>query len=185
VNRRPAPVRLSAAVSTLLAVGLAGCGLLGPEVRPVDPVGNMPQPIGPKVEIGRGESLGIAWRYVVYQSDVGICTEVQLGSGGSSSSCGGAPPGQGQAGSAIALMGISSGTGSPTTIEGFATDEVEEVWIELTDGDRVPATLMALAPAGVDGQVWLAYVPAGRLLQQVVAIGADGDVLAEEPLDNP
>ena len=185
MNRRLPLVRLSAPVSGLLAVCLAGCGLLGPEVRPIEPVGNMPQPIGPKIEIGRGESLGIAWRYVVYQSDVGPCTEVQLGSGGSNSSCGGAPPNPGQAGSSIALMGIGTGTASPTTIEGFATDEVEEVWIELADGDRVPATLMALAPAGMDGQVWLAYVPEGRLLQQVVAIGPDGDVLAEQPLDNP
>jgi len=180
VSLRPTHVRLSAAVSGLLAIGIAGCGLLGAEVRP-DPAGNMPQPIGPKIEIGRGESLGVVWRYVVYQSDMGLCTEVELGSG-TSSGCGGGPPGP-EPGSAIGLMSIGSATGAPTTIEGFAADDVEEVWIELQDGDRVSATLMPLARAGMDGQVWLAFVPDGRRLQQVVAIGADGDVLGEESLD--
>ena len=183
MNRRLIPVRPSAALSALLAVGLAGCGLLAPQVRPIDPAGGVPQPIGPKIEIGRGESLGVAWRYVVYQSDMGVCTEVEVAAG-TSSSCGGGPPGPDAAGSAIGLMGIGTASGGPTTIEGFATDEVVEVWVDLQDGDRVSATLMALAPAGMNGRVWLAFVPEGRLLQRVVAIGADEGILGEQPLDN-
>lgn len=152
MNRGPTLLRLSGPVSLLLAVGLAGCGFFGPEVRPIDPVGELPEPIGPVVEIGRGESLGVTWRYLVFESAMGFCTEIELAGGPGSASCGGDAPGPEPAGSALGLMSVGSATGSPTAIEGFATDEVEDVSIELQDGGRVQASLMPLRLRALAGR---------------------------------
>ena len=160
----------------LLVSVLAGCGLLLSQPEPGPPDG-LPRTDRAGREIGRGESLGIQWRYLVYQSDMGFCTKIE-GPGGSS--CGGAVPGSDPAAGAVGLISIGSGTGAPSSIEGFATDEVDEVWIELRGGRRMPATLMPLAPAGHDGQLWLAFVPEGLAIEEATAIGADGEILGSQ-----
>lgn len=153
---------------------LAGCTLLQPQVRPVPGVDPAMEnaPIGPTLELGRGESLGMRWRYLVWESRLGTCTSIDFGEGGGSS-CGGeigAQPG----GAAVRLSGMGSGTGMPTTIEGFATDDVTAVVIVTDDGERVPATLVSLAPAGAVGQAFIAIVPADRSPSRVVGLDANG-----------
>jgi len=164
------------------AIAMAGCAFGGVGGALAEPPAGMPAPTGPMIEIGRGQSLGIGWRYLVYESAEGTCTVVEQ-DGGGGGGCGG-EVGPGPGSSAIGLMSMGSGTGSPTTVEGFATDEVAEVWIERADGERVRAELMSLAPAGKEGAIFLAFVPEGRL-RQVVALSATGETIASEPLDNP
>ena len=168
----------------------AGCGLVPGLQEPAPPrFGPMGgdedlQPIGPVVEIGRGESLGISWRYSVHESAIGTCTTVESDGQLGGMSCGGAlgpePPG-----GALGVMSVGSGTGSPSTVDGFAADEVAEVWIRLENGGRVQAALMPLAPAGMQGHMFYAVVPAGRAMREVVALGEDGEELASQPLDHP
>jgi hypothetical protein len=176
-----ATVAVAAVAAVVCAAVLSACGFLLPQPGP----GELPEPIGPVVEIGRGESLGIQWRYSVYDSDMGFCTRIETDGGAGGSGCGGAAPGSDPAGGAIQLISFGTGTGSPSSIEGYASDEVAEVWIEVEGGARVAATLMPLAPAGLDGQLWLAYVPEGLELEEAVAIGADGEVLGRQPVNGP
>lgn len=142
-----------------------------------------PEAVGPVIEIGRGESLGVAWRYSVYESTMGVCVRLELAAGGEGVSCGGGL-GVDQARGAISLMGVGSGTGTPSQVEGFATDEVAAVWIE-TNGGRVPATLMSLGPAGLDGQIFLALIPGDRMMEAAVAIDAEGNELGRSAIDGP
>jgi len=173
--------RLAAALG-ILAVALASCGLAGfGGDRLATPAG-MPEAIGPIIEIGSGQVGGAAWQYSVYESDAGTCTRVEFPDS-TSETCGpglGLMPGDRQ----MSLSGVGTGTGMPTQIEGFATADVAEVWLE-TDAGRVPATLMALAPAGLDGQAFLAFVPPGQAVSAVFALDADGDEIGREPVDVP
>lgn len=165
------------------AIVLGGCNILAPQVRPVpgdDPAMDI-APIGPTIELGSGEALGIRWRYLIWESRMGTCTSLELAAGGGGTSCGGEvgriPPG-----AAATLSGIGSGTGMPTTIEGFATGEVAAIVIETRQGDRVPATLMSLAPAGADGQAFVALVPSDRSPVRMVALGGRGDEIGSEEI---
>jgi hypothetical protein len=182
-----------ASVSGALALGvmlLAACGLLpvvqDPE-QPMGPIRGMEldmQPVGPVVEIGRGESVGISWRYTVHESALGTCTSVESDGQVGGTSCGGTlgpePPG-----AVLSLMSWGTSTGFPSTVEGFAAEEVATAWIRLETGGRAPATLMSLEPVGMDGQLFYAVIPAGQGLNEVVALDEQGEVLATEPLDHP
>jgi hypothetical protein len=179
--------RLCLLALSVCALATTGCSLILGEPlggAPAQPPEGMPPAIGPTVEIGRGESLGIGWRYLVYESEMGTCTVVEQGPDMRGGGCGGAL-GPAPGSSAIGLSSVGSSTGSPTTIEGFATDEVNEVWIEVADGEPVRAELMSLAPAEREGAIFLAFVPEGLRLVQVVGLGDAGQVVDEEPLTNP
>jgi hypothetical protein len=175
-----------AAIVVIGAALLAGCSFLAPEPSPPGPH-EMPEPIGPVVEIGRGESARGPWRYTVYESQIGTCTRIEfLDVGGEGpSSCGGTlrvePPG-----AAVSLLGVGSGTGAPWTVEGTASDDVAQLWIEVSDGGRVPVVpLMSLEPAGLDGQIFYVELPDDRRPRALVAIDTDGETLSEVPIDAP
>ena len=85
-----------------------------------------PEPIGPVTEIGRGESLGVPWRFWVYDSTLGMCTRLELDGGGGGESCGGTL-GADPAAGPIGVMSVGTGTGTPSSVEGFASDEVAAV----------------------------------------------------------
>jgi hypothetical protein len=171
-------------VTAILAVALlAGCALPGfSELRGgATPDVDAPvelQPIGPVVELGRGEAHGFAWRYTVWESRMGSCWSIESPSGGSTS-CGGAL-GSGQM--PLSVAGVSSGTEMPFVVDGFAGAEVASVAVALADGARVPATLVSLGRMGVAGNAFIAVIPAGRPPLEVVALDANGGVVAREPL---
>lgn len=162
----------------LVAPVLIGCGLL-PIVEPAAPIEGMPAKAGPTIELGRGTTLGVDWRYAVYPSDIGWCTQIDHGpGGGGGSACGGQliPAGP------LTLTGAGSGTDMPNYVEGIASDDVAAVWAETADGERAPAILMSLAPAGFEGQVVIAWLSPDDDWESVVALGADGTELGRESI---
>ena len=143
----------------------------------------MPEAIGPVVELGRGQSLGVAWRYSIYESTMGLCTRVEMEAViGTSESCG-VTIGDEAAGP-ISVMAVGTGTGVPSQVEGYATDVVREVWID-TDAGPVPATLMSLEPGSMDGQVFFALVPGDRHIRDAVAVDASGQEVGRAAVDAP
>ncbi len=163
---------------------LAGCGLM-PQVEPVrpDPGGDADiQPIGPVVEIGQGHGpTNGPWRYEIYESRIGTCTRVVFEERGGEGplGCGGTlalePPG-----AAISLMSYGSSSDSGWSIEGIASDDVAEVWVELRNGARVAAApLMPLEQVDLSGKLF--YVEAGieREPVRLVAVGSDGAIVGE------
>jgi hypothetical protein len=85
----------------------------------------------------------------------------------------------------LMVNGISSSTRDPHVVEGLASDEVAEVWLEGPGGNRLQAVLMPLARAGREGQVFVAFVPRDVSYDSVVALDAAGEVAAREPLELP
>ncbi len=154
-----------------------------------DPWGNDPDliPIGPIVEIGRGEALASGpFTFSVYQSRLGTCTMYRFTEldGRGPLGCGGAleiDPADG----ALGPPSFGSATDAPWSIDGLASDEVAEVWIEIADGDRVRvAPLMSLRPAGLRGQVYFVELVHEDRPVAVVALDAAGRELDRERIDS-
>ncbi len=134
----------------LMAIAIAGCAFPGLQTEPMPTSLGRPEPIGPVTEIGRGASLGVSWRLWVYDSTLGMCTRLEL-DGGGGESCGGTL-GADPAAGPIGVMSVGTGTGTPSSVEGFASVGVAAVWIE-TNAGRVHATLMSLGAVGLNGQM--------------------------------
>jgi hypothetical protein len=161
-----------------LGVVLAGCTLVR-EVDP-DPAAIPGGPLeamgadatGPVIELGRGRTLGAGWRYSIYQSGEGWCTQLEMIST-ASSSCGALAP----LDSAFGGVGVSGPSDGPAPVEGIVSPEVAEVWIEDSTGERFETTLMSLAAAGIEGNAFVGFGPENVPLVSVTALNADGDVL--------
>jgi len=163
---------------------LAGCrGGSAPDTERIPdgeprPLQGMAIATGPVVVLGRGQSFGLGWRYAAYPSADGTCFIVETGSGIGGGSCG----------SVIwedAIFGgvsVGTGTDQPQVIEGLVSPDVAALWITTVGGQDVEARLMSLAPMGLEGQAFLAIVPAGMELRAAVALDAEGGELATNDL---
>ena len=167
----------------VVAIGmtLVACAFPGLEPEREPPPAGMPRPIGPVVEIGTGEFEGVAWRYSIYESTHGICTRLEAGDAGTSEACGGVIAGGPEP---IALVGVGTTTDGPSHVEGHVSDEVAGVWIE-THAGSVAATLMSLAPVGLDGQAFIAYVPRHWRMRDAVAVNEDRHEIGRAAIDVP
>jgi hypothetical protein len=167
-----------------LAVALAGCGLvrdvdLEPAAIPDGPLEALgAEASGPVIELGSGRTLGVGWRYSIYQSGEGWCTQLERASA-SSSSCGDLAP----LDTAFGGVGFSGPSDGPAPVEGIVSNEVAEVWLEDSTGERFETTVMSLAAAGLDRKAFVGFGPENVPLVSVTALNADGDVL--ETFDLP
>jgi len=173
-------VRLrTAVVATLLGGLIGGCGLTrvqepDPGEIPDGPLQAMNDATGPITEVGRGRSLGVGWRYLVYESADGFCTQLDT-SGMSGSGCGEALL---AADAVFGMVGSVMSDGStPVVVDGVVSSDVAEVLVTLAGGRRVEATLMSLESAGLDGQAFVAFAPAGAAVEAATAIDDAGEVL--------
>ena len=178
---RRAPLALLGAM-----LALAGCGIVAVEGQPepaeipsgpLRAVGN--DAVGPITAVGSGRTLGIGWRYAVYDTADGVCTQLEMSSV-TSGGCGPAP--------LISEGSVFGGTGSgggdpdgasafPTPVHGIVGSQVAEVSIVTESGQRFPTTLMSLASAGHDAQAFVGFVPEGETAASVVASDAAGGAL--------
>ncbi len=140
--------------------------------------------VGPVTEVGSGRTLGIGWRYAIYDTADGICTQLELASL-SSGTCGSLP--LISEGSVFGGVGANGGPGaaseSPSPVDGIVSSQVAAVWIETASGGRIAATLMPLAGAGHDATAFVGFVPAGETATGVVATDAAGELV--ETFDLP
>ena len=178
------------ATTLLLLVVMTGCGIArldgGPDAAeipggPVEAIGA--EAIGPVSEVGTGRTLGIGWRYAIFESNDGICTQLELSSQ-TNTGCG--PPPLLAEGSVIGW--ISDGGGpdpdaGPRPYDGVVSSDVAEVWLRTESGGRIATTLMSLAEAGIDGKAFVGFAPGDQSVTGVVAVDADGEEL--ETFDLP
>ena len=183
-------VRRPALALAVLALGLAGCGSIA-SVEGQPDVGQIPSgPLqatggdadGPVTEVGSGRTLGIGWRYSIYASADGICTQLELANM-ASAGCGSGPliPEDSVFGSIGSSGGGPGGPGTaaetPTPVEGIVTSRAAAVWIVTDSGARLPTTLMSLEVADHDAKAFVGFLPADQIAARVVATDADGEVL--------
>ena len=165
----------------LATLVLAGCSFLNPQPGQDPAVPGMDEdtaPLGPVVEVGRGQTVRGEFRYLVWESRLGTCTRVEFADGDGPMSCGGTL----RSLQSVELSSFGGGTGG-WDVEGRARDEVAEVWLDVETGARVPVPLLSLARAGLDGQVFYTAVAEEMRPVRLVALDADGEVIAEVPID--
>ena len=158
----------------LLATVLVGCQIVQVETRDpaAIPSGSLgaqgAEPTGPLVEVGSGTMSGIGWRFVVYPSEDGWCRQLETGTA-TMAGCGDPLP---EEGSAFGGVGHSG-----PTVEGIVTAETATVWVIAEGGGRLPATLMPLEEAGLEGQAFVGILPADEVATHLQAVKFNGDVL--------
>ena len=131
---------------------------------------------GPVTELGSGQAFDMGWRYVIYESAEGWCTELQMVEV-TSTGCGSdlLPPDGEHLGSAGAMTPLQSGV---TPVEGVVSDEIVTVWIIDERAGRIPATLMPLEPAGLEGQAFVGFMPPEGTPTHIQALALSGEILA-------
>ena len=158
-----------------LAVGLLGCDLVAvdtpdPAAIPsgsIEPEGGVAT--GPAVEVGSGMISGIGWRYVVFPSEDGWCTQLETVAV-TSTGCGDVLPKEGRA------FGVVSH--SERIVDGIVTDETATVWLVADGVSRiVPAMLMSLEAAGLEGQAFVGIAPVDANITHLQAYKLNGEVL--------
>lgn len=159
-------------VWVVLALTVSSCQLFQPAPDPAVPPPVGPEPIGPVIIIGQGIVPGGApWRYSVYESRDGWCTQLETGQGGQTN-CGVSfdiPQGR-----HVVLGGGGSATGIRDSYEGLASTEVAEVWLEGPGEVRVATALMEPGPVGKEVRVFVAFVPARTPISWIVAFDESG-----------
>ena len=165
------------AALALVAASLLGCTV--PPAESVDPAavpssslaphGDEPA-TGPVIELGSGTTLGVGWRYSIYESADGWCRQLETASG-TSVGCGDAMP----ADDAV-FGGVGSADGAP--VEGIVSEEVATVWlVDGRSGGRVPARLLSLEPAGLAGNAFGGFAPEEVQVSHLQAVALSGEIL--------
>jgi len=146
--------------------------------------------IGPVVEVARGRVPGRGFfAYTVYRAEAPFDTErgvvCVFSSWQQSSSVGcGAMPGED--GTIGEVFGIGShtdahGSGAVHGYSGLVALHVAEVWIETDAGGRALARLIPLEAAGVDAQLFIAFLAGGVDSSAWVALDAEGTEIGRIP----
>jgi hypothetical protein len=144
-----------------------------------EPTAHGPEATGPITVVGSGaageQGSEQGWRYVIYESADGLCTQLELAEV-ITTGCGDPLPAEGAAMGAVTVdQALESGI---TPVHGIASDEIFTVWIiDEQTGLRFPATLMPLDDAGLEGQAFLGMLPAELTPTHVQALARNGDVL--------
>jgi len=167
------------AVNLVAAALLAGCTIATVETPDpaAIPTGSLeargPEATGPVVEVGSDTTLGYGWRYAVYPSDDGWCTQLETGIA-TTTGCGEILPEEGEA---FGSVGVGDPLpGGETIVEGIASTETATVWL-IADAGRSPAVIMSLAEAGLDGQAFVGFLPPDVAITHVMAVAFNGEVL--------
>ena len=163
----------------LMLMAIAGCTAV--RVETPDPAAIPDGPLeaqgadatGPVVELGSGVSEGLGWRYSMYPTGDDWCTQLETG-GVVVAGCGAIMPEGDNAFGSVSHGEPASGV---APIDGIVTEETATVWLLADDGRRMPATLMPLDPAGLEGQAFVAFVPADTTITHLLALAFSGEVL--------
>ena len=124
---------------------------------------------GPIVELGSGVLSGLGWRYLAYPSDFGWCTQLETATA-IATDCSGVDPDEGSAFGTVSRDG--------RVIHGIATPDATTVWLVVDNTPTVPAFLMPLSDAGLEGGVaFVGILPTGTEATHVMAIKFNGEVL--------
>ena len=178
-------LRTIAVGTTLLAAGSA-CTVAEVEtpdpaaIPSGEPVAIGAEATGPVTELGSGQAFDLGWRYVIYESAEGWCTELQMAEI-SSIGCGAdlLPPEGEHIGAAGALEPLENGV---TPVEGIVSNEIVSVWIIDQQLGRILAPLMPLEEAGLEGQAFLGFMPAEATPTHIQALAISGEILETHEL---
>ena len=169
-------------VVAALVIALTACDVASVEtpdpaaVPSGEPVAIGGEATGPVTLVGEGQSSGLGWRYVLYETAEGRCTELQLAER-TATGCGSdlLPPEGDAFGSVNVGDPLANGL---TPVDGIVSGEIFTVWvIEERTSNRFPAALYPLDEAGLEGQAFIGFAPAGMTPTHIQALANSGEIL--------
>jgi hypothetical protein len=174
-------LRLLGAGAILLAVASA-CDVANVEtpdpaaIPSGEPVAIGAEATGPVTELASGQDFDLGWRYVIYESADGWCTELQMVEV-TSTGCGPDPlPAEGEHIGAVSVDEPLANGATPVT--GIVSEEIVTVIIVDEVHGRLPAlTLVPLDDAGLEGQAFVAFFPSEGTPTHVQAVALSGEIL--------
>jgi hypothetical protein len=174
---------LVAALGLLLMTGCWATSIGSPDIGAIPtgpPPEGGPQAQGPITVVGTGRSEGIGWRYSTYEAADGMCVQLEI-TNLASTSCGDLLPIEG---SAFGSVGANDLATTARNVEGIVSSEVAQLYLELTDGQRLPIQLLSLEAAGYDDQAFVYFLPDAARPSQLVAEDAGGEPLGTFEISN-
>ena len=172
--------RLTAEVA-LAAVLVAGCSTVtrvaSPDPATIpsgDPVAHGGDAIGPVTVLTSDRVLGIGWRLAIYESADGQCLQFET-TDLAESGCGDLLP----TGDAT-FGGVSAGDPDVAfrPIYGIVRADVATVFlIDSETQQRVPAKLVPLDEAGMQGQAFIGFQPEGWTITDLQALELSGEIV--------
>ncbi len=171
--------RLLTLALALVAVAVVGCGpISGDETLAatgdafLEPQGE--EATGALVEVGSGDAFETPWRYGIYPTEPGWCTQIEV-TGTVASQCVDVLP-TGDA--AFGAIGQSTSEEAGTeAVDGVVIGEIATVWLVFETGARLPATLMSLDQAGLEEKAFVGVVPPDETLTHLQALALSGEIL--------
>jgi hypothetical protein len=139
-----------------------------------EPVAHGAEATGPITVLGSGTVFDLGWRYVIYESAEGWCTQLEMAQV-ISTGCGDVELGEGDVVTAAGTLEPLENGATPVT--GIVSDEVVTLWIVDQEAGRLPATLMPLDEAGLEGQAFVGFMPSDGTPTHVQAVALSGEVL--------
>ena len=139
-----------------------------------EPTAHGPEATGPITVVGSGVTEGLGWRDVVYESADGLCEQLELAEV-VTTGCGDLLPADGDA---VGSVSVQDPLGNGVTpVHGFVTDEIFTVWVIDAAVGRLPATLMPLDDAGLEGQAFIGFLPPDATPTHIQALARSGEIL--------
>ncbi len=176
---RAAPARLLLAVTILLAACQPAEVEETPTPDPAAIPSGSPRALGatatgPIVELGSGVLTGLGWRLLAYPSDAGWCTQLETAAS-IETDCAGVVADEGSAFGSVGRTG--------RVVHGIVTGDATTVWLVINNTPTVPAVLMPLSEAGLEGEVaFVGIAPTGAEVTHVMAVKFNGEVLGTREL---
>lgn len=119
-------------------------------------------------QIGTGVIAGVGWRLAIFPSAGAWCTQLET-QAVTGTGCGTVLPEDGAAFGSVSHDG--------PIVHGFVTSEAATVFLIIDSLGRVPATLLPLQEAGLEGQAFVGIGPADANVTHVMALRLNGEVL--------
>jgi hypothetical protein len=166
-----------ACAAALAAVVLVGCTIGGGTPEPtadgfLEPQGD--EATGPLVEVGSGDAFDTPWRYGIYPTEAGWCTQIEV-TGTVTSHCEDVLP---VADAAFGAIGQEPSEAAGTeAVDGVVIGEIVTVWLVFETGARLPATMMSLEEAGLEEKAFVGVVPPDETVTHLQALALSGEIL--------
>jgi hypothetical protein len=173
----------SGAAAAIVVLAISGCTVTNVVEEPDpaaipsgEPAAQGAEATGPLTVVGSGRAVGLnlGWRYAVYESADGLCTQLEMAQT-TSAACGSPLPAEGEHIGGVSVGGV--GDDGITVVDGIVSDEVVTVWIVDEQQGRVPATIMPLEEAGLEGQAFVGFMPSDGTATHIQAVAVSGEIL--------
>ncbi len=133
-----------------------------------------PAPTGPITVLDSDQVAGIGWRLLIYESAEGECLQFETNDL-AQTGCGDLLPGEDSA-----FGSVSSGESAAglRPIHGLVSADIATVFlVDSETQERVPAKLLPLDEAGLEGQAFIGFQPDGLTITHLLALRRSGEIV--------